>query len=185
MDSLRSLHTSALEGMRRPIYLVGISLFAFMLHCEASGDDAKAAIESYFLEPKPVLQRRGHGAEIEICFDTCDLYRASNLGVEGDLWEAVFVHQFYFNAAFAAEAFRSKYSALGKAISQKYSKTCPETTSRNSQPNCIANHLIRKLGLHNSFVRYDEGYRCVVSGSFTKPSDSSGKGKCSRVKKVL
>ena len=117
---------------------------------------------------------------IEICTDSCDLFVARKVKSEKEVWDAVFLHQAYFDASAAAKAFRAKYSALVSQVMAAYAAKCRKFPQDSSRASCIVKYLAGRNDIDYAYVRYDGGSRCEVAANLLKTGDAPDKGACGK-----
>jgi hypothetical protein len=117
---------------------------------------------------------------IEICTDSCDFFVAHKVKSEKEVWDAVFLHQAYFDASAAAKAFRAKYSALVSKVMATYAEKCKKFPQDASRASCIVKYLAGRNDIAYAYVRYDGGSRCEVAGDLLKTGEAPDKGKCAK-----
>lgn len=120
---------------------------------------------------------------IEICTDSCDLFVARKVKSEKEVWDAVFLHQAYFDATAAAKAFRAKYSALVSQVMAAYAAKCSKFPQDASRASCIVKYLAGRNDIDYAYVRYDGGSRCEVAANLLKTSEAPSKGACTKTAK--
>jgi hypothetical protein len=120
---------------------------------------------------------------IEICTDSCDLFVARKVKSEKEVWDAVFLHQAYFDATAAAKAFRAKYSALVSRVMAAYAAKCKKFPQDESRASCIVKFLAKRNDIDYAYVRYDGGSRCEVAANLLKTRDAPSKGACAQTAK--
>jgi hypothetical protein len=128
----------------------------------------------------PSVQQRGSRLTIELCYDTCNAYSAGQPRSDREVWDAVFLNEYYFNPDVLAESFRAKNNGHAATVLSAYAGHCPSTAKEEARARCISNYLAKRNGVTYSFVRYDEGYRCAVSGAFGEPGKVGSKSKCTK-----
>ena len=114
--------------------------------------------------------------------DTCDYFVARQMRSENEVWDVVFLHQAFFDAASASKAFRAKHAAHVSAVMAAYARNCSNYPQDVSRATCIVKYLARRNGISYAFVRYERGLRCEVAGELLVPSNPTGKDKCATVK---
>jgi hypothetical protein len=142
----------------------------------------KSVLSEYFRfeQQAPRVEKNAKTMALEICFDTCDYYRARSTTAESDLWDLAFVHQYYFNDPNHLEQFRARYAAVARETLEIHAEGCP-TGSEKRLARCVVLKLADRIGAYYAFVRYDEGSRCQITGRLTDPS-FQGKSSCRRLK---
>ncbi len=143
----------------------------------------QAALLEYFTTPygpPPRIEKRASSLSLELCFDTCDYYRASRLTNESSLWDLAFLHQYYFTNGFHLPKFRARYTSLALPTLSTHSVGC-QANADEDLAKCVVPKLAQSLNALYWFVRYDEGGRCQMAGRFTDPT-YLGKSSCRRVK---
>jgi hypothetical protein len=155
--------------------LVAVVLFGGLLPAVASnGGESRSVLLEFY--PEAVVRAKS----VEVCYtNDCELYE-TRAALNESAWDAVFLHQYFVVAPGYREDFRSKYSAHAKALLTRYGALCPRTGAEK-RPSCLLDALAKKSRLRYATVKYDEGYRCQVSGSLTNPT-FQGKDKCTKVK---
>jgi hypothetical protein len=143
--------------------------------------DAVLAERSGYQGASPVRWRTKDLA-IEVCTDTCDLFVARKLRSEAEVWDAVFLHQAYFDATAAARSFRAKYAALVSSVMAAYVSKCSKYPQDVTRATCIVKYLAGRNGIDYAFVRYDGGTRCEVAADLLKSGEMPDKGKCPKSK---
>jgi hypothetical protein len=159
-----------------------IALFAALcLPCVAFADSAKAALSEYFTYEKqgPRLVKGSKTTSLEICFDICDYYRGKS-GMEAQLWDLAFLHQYYVRTPYHLDQFRAKYPAVAKQLLDLYAEGCDAKTEEIAA-RCAISRLAGRLNASYAFVRYDEGARCQVSGHLMDPT-FQGRSSCKELK---
>ena len=142
----------------------------------------KAALLEYFTTPygRPRFDKGATSVSLELCFDTCDYYRASRVDNESALWDLVFLHQYYFSYTADLPKFRAKYARLALPTLTVHSGGC-QSDAEEDLARCVVPKLAKTLNALYWFVRYDEGSRCQMAGDFTNRT-SLGKSSCRHVK---
>ena len=139
----------------------------------------KAAILEYFSGyRRPRIEKTATSVALEVCFDTCDYYRGTAVNKESNLWDAAFLHQYYFNGV-ELPKFRERYASIASATLKRHSAGC-QGESEEALAKCVVEKLARSLNLSYWFVRYDEGHRCEARGRLTAPG-LNGKTSCRKV----
>jgi hypothetical protein len=141
----------------------------------------KAALLEYFGAGyrRPRVERRAGSVSLELCFDTCDYYRASRVKDESVLWDLAFLHQYYFSGTADVPKFRARYAGLALPTLNIHSAGC-QASAEEDLAKCVVPKLAQSVGALFWFVRYDEGYRCQMAGHFTNRTPL-GKSSCRRV----
>lgn len=139
----------------------------------------KEALSQFFTEQHASFNFNAKKNALELCWDLCEYY-VMRRGPSLEVWDTIFLHQYYFVAPGFREQFRERYSAVARDVLAKYKGPCsgsqPEAAAR-----CIVNQLGSRHKVEVAFVRYDEGYRCQVAGRLTDPK-FAGKSNCTKVK---
>lgn len=146
----------------------------------AAAKDTKEAVladRTGYQGASPV-KKAADNLAIEICTDSCDLFVAHKLKSEKEVWDAVFLHQAYFDATAAAKAFRAKYSALVSKVMASYADKCRKFPQDQSRASCIVKYLAGRNDIDYAYVRYDGGSRCEVAGNLLKTGDAPDKTAC-------
>lgn len=144
---------------------------------------AKEAVVTYFThgDLTPSVERKANVVSVEVCLDLCDFYQANRLGRESDLWDLIFIHQYYWSEDSLLDGFREKYGAIASQLLAVHARGCAVEAEKD-QAKCAIFRLQKQLGASYWFVRYDEGYRCQVAKRFTNPQ-YQGKGWCTSARK--
>jgi hypothetical protein len=147
-----------------------------------SADSAKSALSEYFRldQQGPRLEKDSKTTSLEVCFDTCDYYRASGGTPELTLWDLAFLHQYYFNDPYHLEKFRARYVSVAKDTLKRHAGGC-RAADEKTLARCVMLRLADGMKAEYAFVRYDEGGRCEVAGRLTDPT-YQGKSVCKRLK---
>jgi len=147
-----------------------------------SAISTKAALSEYFRfeQQGPRLEKDEKTISLEVCFDTCDYYRASAAMAESNLWDLAFLHQYYFSDSYHLEKFRAKYAAVAKETLKLHADGC-EGANDKRLARCVMSKLAGRMKAYYAFVRYDEGGRCQTTGRLTDPA-FQGNSSCRRVK---
>jgi hypothetical protein len=124
------------------------------------------------------VKKVANGLAIEICTDSCDFFVAHKVKSEKELWDAVFLHQAYFDASAAAKAFRAKYSVLLSKVMATYVEKCKKFPQDSMRAGCIVKYLAGRNDIDYAYVRYDDGSRCEIAANLLKTGDTPAKGKC-------
>jgi hypothetical protein len=166
--------------MTRPL-LAAVSLTCCLANAVAAAPTAREAIVAYFSDEDrvPLIEGKGRTKSIELCWDECDYYHGTQVIRESDLWDLVFLHQYYFDEGGELDDFRSRHAALARGVLEDHAKGCAVEAERDVVK-CVIAKLQKQLRATYWFVRYDEGYRCQVAKRLTDPR-YSGKGSCKRL----
>jgi hypothetical protein len=148
------------QFIKRTCVLIAACVFTYTSHAQSSN----AALTKYFGPTS--LTHNAKGVSVEVCFDTCDFYQFAPSAPDDVVWDAVFIHQYYFNAAYHTENFRNHYPKLISELVKRYAALCP-SVSEDKLAACIVKTLASRYQGRYYFVRYDEGYRCQSEGDFT------------------
>jgi hypothetical protein len=168
--------------MTRPL-VAGLSLICCLTTAAGAAPTARDAIVAYFSDEDriPSIEGKGRTKSIEICWDECDYYHGTQVTRESDLWDLVFLHQYYFDEGGELDDFRSKHTAMARDVLESHAKGCTAEAERDLAK-CVVANLQKHLRATYWFVRYDEGYRCQVAKRMTDPR-YSGKGSCTNIMK--
>jgi hypothetical protein len=127
------------------------------------------------------VDNKGEVLSVEICLDLCDFYRAKTVDREADLWDLIFLHQYYWIEDSLLDSFRTRYGSVAAQVLALHAKDCAVQTDKDKSK-CAIQRLQKKLGANYWLVRYDEGYRCQVEKRFTNPQ-YQGKDRCTSTMK--
>jgi len=157
-----------------------VSLLAHGLAFSAQSVSPHDAIAEYFAASGhvPQLTLRNGVRSVEVCFDTCDFYRFFGSVTESAIWDLVFLHQYFINAAYHIDNFKLKYESVAKEVLVKHRSRCPGVPE-DQLPACLLTNIGKQHRVSYAFVRYDEGYRCQVAGRLVDPS-FEGRSSCKR-----
>ena len=148
----------------------------------AAAKDTKEAVladRTGYQGASPV-KKAADNLAIEICTDSCDLFVARKVKSEKEVWDAVFLHQAYFDASAAAKAFRAKYSALVSKVMAAYAAKCKKFPQDSSRAGCIVKYLAGRNDIDYAYVRYDGGSRCEIAADLLKTGEAPSRGACAK-----
>jgi hypothetical protein len=128
----------------------------------------------------PKVDRRDKSLTIEICATTCDYFVARKVQSEEEVWDAVFLHQAFFNKGLAAKWFRMTNGAHVSAVMAAYAKKCSKFPQDATRATCIVKYLAGRNRIDYALVKYEGGYRCEVAGDLVVADSPSGKTRCAR-----
>jgi hypothetical protein len=171
--------------MTRILVLVLAGVLLLPASAAVAAKDAKEAVladRSGHQGAAPV-KKLANDLVVELCTDTCDFFVAHKVKSEAEVWDAIFLHQAYFDASAAAKAFRAKYSALVSKVMAAYASKCSKYPQDATRASCIVKYLAGRNDIDYAFVRYEGNSRCEVAGNLLKAGDAFDKGKCAKGKK--
>jgi len=128
----------------------------------------------------PQVERRDKNLTIEICSTTCDYFVARRVQSEDEVWDAVFLHQAFFNKGLAAKWFRMTNGAHVSEVMAAYAKKCSKYPQDATRATCIVKYLAGRNRIDYALVKYEGGYRCEVAGDLLVADSPSGKTRCAR-----
>ena len=168
-----------MRATRTAAFAIAIAL---SLPSLASSPNSKERILADFkLTALPRQKQRNH-IIIEICRDLCDYFIARRARSEAEVWDVIFLWEFYFDQDILNEAFRVKNARHPAAVFNTHSPLCSSAANDEARARCLVKRLAQRNEITYAFVRYDEGYRCQVPGNINYEAKLSNKGKCTRYK---
>jgi hypothetical protein len=125
----------------------GIVLICCAVSSAVAATTAKEAITSYFTDGDrtPSVNLKGKVLSVEVCLDLCDFYRANTVDRETDLWDLIFLHQYYWNEDSLLDTFRTRYGPVAVQVLALHAKDCAVQTDKDKSK-CAIERLQKKLG---------------------------------------
>ena len=112
------------------------------------------------------------------------LFRASKVQSEDEVWDAIFLHQAFFDEGLAPKLFRMQHGAHVSFVMAAYAQKCSKYPQDATRATCIVKYLAGRNRISYALVKYDGGYRCEVAGEMLAASNPAGKTKCAPVNKT-
>jgi hypothetical protein len=109
-----------------------------------------------------VVVGKGKTYSIELCLDLCEYYESKSLLSRREVWDLVFLNEFYYGDRELLDDFRERTSSLAGALLVQYRSLCGKSTAPADLPLCIVKKLAARNHLRHGYVRYDEGWRCLI-----------------------
>jgi hypothetical protein len=128
----------------------------------------------------PPIGKAENGLAIELCADSCDYFVARKMKAEPEVWDAVLLHQAYFDQSSSASSFRSKFSSHISKVMARYASKCSKFPQDASRASCIIKYLAGRNGIIYAIVRYTKGMRCEEPTNLLKPVSNPDKAKCAK-----
>ena len=157
------------------------SLFCLPFPAEAAKSSEIILAEPTGALGPPKVVRRDNSLTIEVCALTCDYFVASKVQSEDEVWDAVFLHQAFFDEGPAPKFFRMKHGAHVSFVMAAYAQKCSKYPQDATRAICIVKYLGGRNRISYALVRYDGGYRCEVAGELLAASNPVGKSRCAPV----
>jgi hypothetical protein len=170
--------------MFRFMMLVLASVFCLPFPAEAAKSSEIILAEPTGALGPPKVARRDKNLTIEVCALTCDYFVASKVRSEDEVWDAVFLHQAFFDEGPAPKFFRMKHGAHVSFVMATYAQKCSKYPQDATRATCIVKYLAGRNRISYAHVKYDGGYRCEVAGELLAASNTAGKTRCAPVSKT-
>ena len=125
---------------------------------ESTVTSSREALAEFF-SPAEARSIETSAQSLQVCADACQRYVSDRGFARDQIWDVVFLHQYYYRAP--RELFQHQYSSLAKRLMAKYGKLCARV-EEGAKPGCVIGYL----GLRNQlkyaeiFERGDQ--RCEV-----------------------
>jgi hypothetical protein len=134
--------------------------------------------------PRGALQvdRGDRNLRIEICTKRCDYFVARRVESEDQVWDAVLLHQAFFDEGSASKSFRAKNSAHISSIMASYARQCTKYPQDASRATCILKYLAKRNRIDYAVVRYNDGNRCEIASELITAAQPTRMDKCERTK---
>jgi hypothetical protein len=126
----------------------------------SSAVTSKEALAEFF-SPQEARSIEAMDQSLQICADTCQRYVSDHGFARDQVWDVVFLHQYYYVSRGPRPLFQRQYSSLAKSLMEKYRGLCPRA-EEGAKPGCVIGYL----GLRNN-LKYAEIFdrgdqRCEV-----------------------
>ena len=164
------------------LLVVALGAPALALAKESTSKDIVLAARKGY-DGNPPVSKANSNLAIELCTDSCDYFVVRKMQAEPEVWDAVLLHQAYFDTSTAAaSSFRSKFSAHISKVMAAYASKCSKYPQDASRASCIIKYVASRNGIIYAIVNYKQGMRCEAPSDLLKPVSNPDKAKCAKVK---
>ena len=130
----------------------------------ASADlQSRSALMEFFTSKEQSRSVETTEGAVEICSDWCQRYASDRGLTTAQVWDVIFLHQYYYVGRGPREEFRARYATLAASLMSRYAKLCPRA-EETARPGCVIGYLGSRNNLRFATIYEANGQRCEVWG---------------------